>query len=222
MSNADCTPVIELIYVIANYGMGSKILRKAKEYGIPGGTIFHGRGTVNNSLLNFLSLYDQRKEVVMFGTDGNTADIVLDELNKVFQFEKPNHGIVFTTDVCEIVGSRFYRHEKDEEGRGVDQAMYKVIFTIVNRGRAEDAIDAAKEAGSKGGTIINARGSGIHETTKVFNMEIEPEKEIVLILAKEDIAGDIVDSIRRRLEIDKPGNGIVFVQNVNRTYGIYE
>ena len=222
MSNADGTPVIELIYVIANYGMGSKILRKAKEYGIPGGTIFHGRGTVNNSLLNFLSLYDQRKEVGDVWHRRQHGRYPLDELNKVFQFEKPNHGIVFTTDVCEIVGSRFYRHEKDEEGRGVDQAMYKVIFTIVNRGRAEDAIDAAKEAGSKGGTIINARGSGIHETTKVFNMEIEPEKEIVLILAKEDIAGDIVDSIRRRLEIDKPGNGIVFVQNVNRTYGIYE
>ena len=25
-----------------------------------------------------------------------------------------------------------------------------------------------------------------------------------------------------KLEIDKPGNGIIFVQDVNKTYGIYE
>ena len=43
-----------------------------------------------------------------------------------------------------------------------------------------------------------------------------------MILSKEDITENIVSSIRERLEIDKPGNGIIFIQNVNKTYGIYE
>ena len=42
-------------------------------------------------------------------------------------------------------------------------------------------IDAATAAGSKGGTVINAR-SGIHEEQTLF-MDIEPEKEIVLIIS---------------------------------------
>ena len=100
--------------------------------------------------------------------------------------------------------------------------MYQLIITIVNRGNAGDVIDAAKAAGSKGGTIINARGSGIHETQRLFNMDIEPEKEMVMILSKEDITDSIVESIRIALEIDQPGNGIIFIQDVNQTYGIYE
>jgi nitrogen regulatory protein PII len=72
----------------------------------------------------------------------------------------------------------------------------------------------------KGATIINGRGSGIHETAKLFNMEIEPEKEIVLILAKEDIVKGIVEQISLDLEIEKPGNGIIFIQEVHQTYGI--
>ena len=44
----------------------------------------------------------------------------------------------------------------------------------------------------QGGTIINARGSSIHETSKFPNMEIEPEKEMVMILAKDDLADQIV------------------------------
>ena len=83
-------------------------------------------------------------------------------------------------------------------------------------------IDAATEAGAKGGTIINARGSGIHETSKVFSMEIEPEKEIVLILSRTESTDAIAAAIRDKLKIDEPGNGIIFIQDVNRTYGLYE
>ena len=36
-------------------------------------------------------------------------------------------------------------------------------FVIVDRGRAEEAMDAAREAGARGGTILHARSSGIHE-----------------------------------------------------------
>lgn len=222
MTNYNSMPIFELVYVVVNYGMGSRILHKAKEYGISGGTIFLGKGTVNNSLLNFLSLYDERKEIVLLGTDNHTADHALVELNKEFQFEKPNHGIVFTTSACEIIGSRCYKSEENEEGRGVNKLMYQNIITIVNRGKAEEVIEAAKASGSKGGTIINARGSGVNETSKLFNMDIEPEKEIVIILSKEDITEAIVTSIREKLEIDKPGNGIIFIQNINKAYGVYE
>ena len=222
MMQMDHSTFFELIYVIINYGMGSKVLHKAKEYGIRGGTVLLGKGTVRNSFLNFLSLYDERKEIVLLGADRKTAEHAMQELNKEFKFEKPNHGIVFTTSTCRIVGSKCYRDEMMEEERGVDDSMYQLIITIVNRGSAEDVISAANEAGSKGGTILNARGAGIHETTRLFNMEIEPEKEMVMILSKEEVTEAIVCSIRDKLDLEKPGNGIIFVQDVNKTYGIFE
>ena len=222
MSNFNNIPTYELVYVIVNFGMGSRILHRAKEHGISGGTISLGRGTVSNSLLNFLSLYDERKEIVLMGADTHTADHALAELNKEFHFHKPHHGIAFTTSACEIVGSRCYKSEENAEERGVNKSMYQVIITVVNRGNAEEVIEAAQAAGSKGGTIINARGSGVNETRRLFHMDIEPEKEMVMILSKEDITEAIVTSIREKLDIDQPGNGIIFVQNVNSVYGIYD
>lgn len=85
---------------------------------------------------------------------------------------------------------------------------------MVDKGRAEDVIDAAAAAGSQGGTIINARGSGIHETSKLFSMEIEPEKEIVLILAEKQLTEPIVNSIREKMNIEEPGNGVIFMYTV--------
>lgn len=214
--------IFKLIYVIVSHGMGSKILGNAKDCGITGGTIVLGRGTISNAILNFLSFYDERKEIVLMAADVQTADRALEKLNKKFQFEKSNHGIAFTTRTGEIYGSSCIVCEENEEERGAGRSMYKIIITIVDRGKAEDVIDAAKAAGSKGGTIINARGSGIHETSKLFHMDIEPEKEMVFILSKEDVTETIVSSIRKKLEIDKPGNGLVFIQDVNNVYGVYE
>ena len=97
---------------------------------------------------------------------------------------------------------------------------YQAITVIVDKGKAEEVVDAAAKAGSKGATIINARGSGIHETSRLFAMDIEPEKEIVLILSQNEKVEDIVESIRQEMQIDVPGNGIIYVQPVNRTYGL--
>lgn len=69
---------------------------------------------------------------------------------------------------------------------------------------------------------MGARGSGIHETSKLFSMDIEPEKEIVLILSETDMTDAIVSSIRTQLKIDDPGKGIIYIQNVNKVYGIYK
>lgn len=210
----------ELIYVIVNFGMGSRILHKARKCGIPTGTIFLGKGTVNNSLLNFFSLYDERKEIVMLGAQCNVAQKTLEQLNEEFEFSKPNHGIAFSVGVDRILGSRTLT-DNPVMAEG-EQSMYQIISTIVARGTAEDVIDAATAAGAKGGTIINARGSGVNETTRVFNIEVEPEKELVIVIVKNDIADAVIGSIQKAIGIDKPGHGIMFVQSVNRVYGIYE
>ncbi|EOT40407.1 P-II family nitrogen regulator [Enterococcus columbae] len=212
---------LQQIYVIISKGYGSKVLKKAKACGMRGGTIFLAHGTIDHPLFNLLALNDQRKEIVMMTGEQSICEHTLAVLNQTFHFDKPNHGIAFSLPVCKIVGVSCYNNQSIQEESELN-AMYQSILTIVNRGNAEDVIEAANKAGAKGGTIIHARGAGIHETSKLFAMDIEPEKEVVLILAKKDQASVIIEAIREDLAIDQPGNGIILVQDVAQTYGIYE
>ena len=98
--------------------------------------------------------------------------------------------------------------------------MYNAIYTIVEKGNADDVIEAAEKAGSRGGTVMHARGLGSEEARKVFNMLIEPEKEIVLIISEEAKTKDIVESIRKETGIEEQGKGIIFITNVAQTYGL--
>jgi nitrogen regulatory protein PII len=210
----------DLLYVIINHGLGSKVLYKAKEVGIHGGTICYGLGTVRHPLLNFLSLYDEQKEVVIMGGEQTTIDKAVDFLNASFKFYKPNHGIMFRINSCRMLGSRFNECRERIQEKEKHQ-MYHIITTIVEKGKGEDVVNASKEAGARGGTIINARGSGVNETYKVFNIEVEPEKEIVLIIAQADESETIMTNIRHELKIDEPGQGIIFVQEAAEVHGLF-
>ena len=212
----------ELVIVIVNFGMGSRVLKIAKQNGVMGGTIFLGRGTVKNRLLEFLDLSDVRKEIILMIAEKSVCDNAVEKIDQEFHFNKPFHGIAFTMPVLAFLGSGHYDYINKSESGGAKETMYQSIFIIVDKGKGETVMDAAVKAGAKGGTIINARGSGIHETSKLFNMDIEPEKEVVLILSEDRITEAIVTSIRSELEIDKPGNGVIFVQDVNKTYGVIE
>jgi len=210
----------QLIVVIVNFGTGSKVLRISKEEGVHGGTIVLGHGTHRQPILEFLELAETKKEIVLMIAPRKIVNPVLETLEHRLKLHKPNHGIAFVIPVSQFLGEGKYEyHEEPKEG-GQNMTTYKAIFIIVDKGKGESVVDVATESGAKGATIINARGSGIHETSKIFNMDIEPEKEIVLILSKDEVVQPIVESLCQTLNIDEPGNGIIFVQEVHQTYGI--
>ncbi|WP_334196055.1 P-II family nitrogen regulator [Muricomes intestini] len=213
---------IELICMIVNYDWGSRVIKSAKRCGVSGGTVTLGRGAAGSGLLDFLGLAEVRKEIVYMAAEREVAYMALEELNKEYQFHRPNHGIAFSTSICGILGTKHIVCRNNKEERGAENPMYHVITVIVDKGKAEDVITAATKAGFKGGTIMNARGSGIHETRKLFSMDIEPEKEIVIILSETDKTEEITSMIKDQLNMDEPGNGIIYVQNANKTYGIYK
>lgn len=223
MYNAPYKKSLEALCLIVDFGLGSKIIKSAKQIGMSGATVFLGKGTVKSRLLEILGLSDIRKEIVLMVSERTTAYKALEKLNSEFNLDKPNHGIAFSIPVTDLFGVKSYEQkntEENKESRGVEYSMYKAICIIVDKGKGEDVMEAAINAGARGGTIINARGSGIHETHTLFSMQIEPEKEMVLILSENDLADSIVSSIRQALKIDEPGNGIIFIQDVNKAYGL--
>ncbi len=213
---------LELICFIANRGMASKIIRTAKKEGVSGGTVMYGKGTSPNIVSNFLGGLELEKEVILMAGEREIVDKALENLEARYYLSEPNTGIAFTLELCGIIGTSSCNCQEINDKKGVGETMHNLIMTIVDRGKAEDVVDAAIEAGAPGGTIINGRGSGIHETQKVFSMFIEPEKEIVMIVSPKENTKNIVDAIRVSLKMDQPGNGMVFVQSINQVYGLYE
>jgi nitrogen regulatory protein PII len=87
---------------------------------------------------------------------------------------------------------------------------YKLISVIVNKGYAEDAMAAARKAGAKGGTILGARGTANENDARFFGVKLVPEKELLLILAPNDVADAVFEAVRALPCFAEKGSGIEF------------
>ncbi len=97
---------------------------------------------------------------------------------------------------------------------------HQCIVTVTKRGTGSDVVAAARRKGARGGTIVSGRGSSVYESKKLFGALIEPEKEIVLTLIEKDKVEAVLDEIRKSLDIDTPGKGIMFVLDVEAVRGL--
>ena len=100
------------------------------------------------------------------------------------------------------------------------ETKYEVILCVINAGFSELVMDAAKEVGARGGTVIHARGTANKEAEQLFHITIQPDKEIVLILVQEDIKDKVLHAIYQQAGLKSAGQGIAFSLPVDEVVGL--
>ncbi len=177
-----------------------------------GGIIVKGKGTVNNATLNLFGIKDQKRILVNIPHKKETASEILDILTRELKLDKPGHGIVYTNEVItgdQIIGKKQSNWDTAQKMEG--ESMLNKLTVVVNRGMAEDVIDITRKAGVKGGTILHGRGVGADCDVRLFGIEIEPERELVVVILPSDLTEKVVNELYSELKLDIPGNGILYV-----------
>lgn len=86
-----------------------------------------------------------------------------------------------------------------------------LITCIVQRGLADQVVQAAQDAGAQGATVYYARGGGVRERLGILGLAVEVEKEVINIV----VAADHVDRVFQRMyvagKLDTPGMGFLYV-----------
>jgi nitrogen regulatory protein PII len=99
---------------------------------------------------------------------------------------------------------------------------FKMIVAFVEDNKTDDIMDAAREAGATGCTVItNARGEGIKENKTFFGLTLASQRDIILLLVEQHLCRDILEHIGDVGEFDrKPGTGIAVVIDVEDAVGV--
>ena len=97
---------------------------------------------------------------------------------------------------------------------------HEVIVCIVNAGFSEAVMDAAKEYGARGGTVLFARGTAPKDAESFFKIAIQPEKEMVMILVSSDQRDKVLHALYKNVGLETKGQGIAFALPVDAVVGI--
>jgi nitrogen regulatory protein PII len=79
-------------------------------------------------------------------------------------------------------------------------------------------MSAARAAGARGGTIVNARGTGTQEDETFFGICLSPEKEMLLIVADSGEVPVIFDVLKSQPAFNQCGAGIIFTLNIEEIF----
>ncbi len=99
---------------------------------------------------------------------------------------------------------------------------FKLIVAFVEDSKTEDIMQAAREAGATGCTVItNARGEGIEESKTFFGLTLSTQRDVLLLLVEQHLSRHILEHIGEVGEFDeKPGTGIAVLIDVEDAVGV--
>lgn len=207
-------------FAIVNHGIGEKVLKIAKQHGTGGGTLVLCEGTIPNKFLNLMGLDETKKELMVTLAPKENEQDIHEKITEKLKLDKKGLGILFSADTSGVYGSRLFNRAYEEKGDNMNG--YQLLVTIVDRDSGDDVVAAARNEGAKGATILHGRGTGTAEISKLFNVEIQPEKEIVLLVVESEKVKSVSENIQSTMNLDQPGSGVVFSIPVNQVSGLVQ
>lgn len=97
---------------------------------------------------------------------------------------------------------------------------FSVMVAIVAEEMEEAAIDAAREAGACGVSIVNARGQGTQEKKTFFGLVHEGAQSMLVWVLERRLSLKVLKHVTKTLDLENESRGIVFTLPIEHAGGI--
>jgi len=216
---------IKLLFIILEDGYDKKIKHLLNKYNISIKVTLNASGTASSSVLDYFGLSETKKEVFMAIAPDYLSSEILEKIKNDYKLSDIGKGIAFSVPIVsanKYLSESFEKEKNDgsENMANKIEIKYHLVMTIVSEGYLEQVMNAAKKAGAQGGTAIKGRGLAGEKKLKVLGFNIEPEKDIVLNLVKEESKTKVMEEITKEVGLKTPGRGICISLPVDEAVGL--
>jgi nitrogen regulatory protein PII len=99
---------------------------------------------------------------------------------------------------------------------------FKLIVAFVDDRDTQKVMEAAREAGATGITVVSsARGEGIKPAKTFLGLSLETQRDVLLMVVEEHLARHILERIEEVGQMDEqPGRGIAIQLDVEDAVGV--
>ncbi len=208
-------PAKLLITIVGIYN-GESIVAATKQAGAAGGTKTVGRGIAENN-----THADSLEDIVLTLMGDETEDVIQAVVKAAAEDPAKLSGMAILVAVPDMLIRPYDSGNKTESAQTSARSKQMesgttLITSIITHGQADEVMAAARKAGAKGGTILNARGTGTQDDVKFFGISLAPEKEMLFIVADNEHTQSIMNAVSSLSIFSEPGGGIIFTTNVEQ------
>jgi len=217
---------LKLLTIIVDDNKKSQINKIIKKYNLFFNYTIPGYGSASSSLLEYFGLNEVKKQIYISVIPDKLQTEIMTKLNKSLAIQEIGTGICFTIPISSSVKYLQDVYETtsiyEEEQKMISNKKYHLIITITEEGYSEKVMNVAKKNGATGGTLIKGSGLGNKDALKFLGFSIEPEKDIILIVANTTIKTKLMQEITKEVGLNTKGKGICFSLPIDQTMGLGE
>lgn len=99
---------------------------------------------------------------------------------------------------------------------------FKLIMALVSDDKTEEVLQAARDAGATGATMISsARGEGLEPPKTFLGLSVSGQRDVLLFLVEGHLSRDIMETIAvGGTFYEEPGSGIAFQLDIEDAVGL--
>lgn len=220
---------IKLLVGVVSVGDAAEISELCNSAGAALGYSFEAFGTARTAVLDYLGLGETPKRVTLSLIPESAEKTILEGIQKEMALYLVGKGICFTlplTGVSSIVANGLLKGAPQEKSNGreekmnEDTRMYDLIIAAMQSGFADDAMNAAREAGAAGGTLIHAATLNNRKAEQLIGVTLQQETELLMILTKREGKLAIMRAIQETAGLKTDAGGVLFSLPVDNLIGV--
>lgn len=219
-------PALRLMMLITHKNFADKASKMFTKSEMAMHYKFNAKGTASSEMMDILGLGSSEKSVLMSIVPKSLADESLKKLHKELKLGSVNSGIAFTAKLSGVSNlivkmySGNLEYENREDENSMSETKYSMIAAIVNPGYSEDVMNAAREAGAGGGSVIHSRRISDEQTVASWGLDIQEEKEIVIIVTDTEHKLPIMQAIGKSCGVHSDAKGFVLSLPIESVIGL--
>ena len=180
-------------------------------------------GTAGSDILARFGLASTEKRIVMTIATGAQQRMIFQMARKFLYLDIPGNGILAAIPIKAVAGKQTLSYLTDSEITGGVPSMdfeYELIVVVINAGFADTVMDAARDAGAGGGTVLHAKGTSNMRGEKFFNMRFADEKDMVYIIAHKSEKAAVMKAVIATAGPETEARGICFSLPISSVMGL--
>lgn len=229
MSEREKYAPFRMLVLISTPKLADKAAEMFKQGAVPLQYEWNAVGTASSEMIDVLGLGNPSKMMLASFLPKPMADLMLKKLKKELRLGTINSGIAFTMPLSganHLIVKLFADQEnfikKEMQGKGLapmSEIKYALIVVVVNQGYSENVMDAAREAGANGGTVVTSRRIGNEQALGFWGMSIQNEKDMVFIVTENENKLEIMKAIGEKCGMHSEAQGVLVSLPIDQVIG---
>ncbi len=192
-----------------------------------------GKGTAPSEMLDIFGLGGTTRYLTLALMPKRAVHRIFESMAEKLSFRKRGCGVSFSVPLNGMQSTTLnvlqsYHGDDINNSEGEGKAMaenekkteYAMILVSVESGGSDDVVEAAREAGARGGTVLRGLRHVSDYAKEHMGISLQEEQEFVMMVVKKEKKAEIMRAISDKCGLRTGAHGIVMSLPVDEVLGL--